>query len=154
VRKNNKENDFTSDPSSAECSSSDNNQEKTRKKATVLTSTSNREKKNRSRGGAIGQKATKAAIRVDENSKKRSEELNKIHLQLMESNNIAMKRLVEQQRATDTLTIAQAHAACQEKGDKDGADEMHAIMLQFARAARKRHLESANHPEVLELNSD
>jgi hypothetical protein len=43
---------------------------------------------------------------------------------------------------------------CQEKGDKDGADEIHAIMLQFARAARKCHLESVDHHEVLELNSD
>ena len=65
--------------------------------------------------------------------------MTKIHGQLKKSNKIAKKRLKEQQRATDAMSISQAHATCQDKGDQSGADEMHTMMLKIARAAGRRH---------------
>jgi hypothetical protein len=67
--------------------------------------------------------------------------LKDIRDQLKLSNKIARRRLNEQQRATDVITISQAHAACQNNGEKLGAREMHSIMLQMARAAAKSHVQ-------------
>jgi hypothetical protein len=75
--------------------------------------------------------------------------LKDIRDQLKLSNKNARRRLNEQQRATNVITTSQAHAACQNNGDKMGAREMHSIMLQMARAAAKSHVEMER-----ELSSD
>jgi hypothetical protein len=112
-------------------------------------STTARQDKNAARGGGPGKKATKEALLKEEKNEKKEKQLKDICDLLKLSNKIARRRLNEQQRATNVITISQAHAACQNNGDEMGAREMHSIMLQMARAAAKSHVELER-----ELSSD
>jgi hypothetical protein len=53
---------------------------------------------------------------------------------------VARRRLNEQTKATNVMTISQAYNVCQSSGDENGAREMHHLMLTMARAAARSHI--------------
>ena len=61
-------------------------------------------------------------------------------MELQLSNKIARRRLNEQTKATNVMTISQAYNVCQSSGDENGAREMHHLMLTMARAAARSHI--------------
>jgi hypothetical protein len=103
-----------------------------------------RDRKDAARGGGPGKKKTieaaAMAIVKDEQFFKKDKRLKEIQLELQLSNKIARRRLNEQTKATNVMTISQAYNVCQSSGDENGAREMHHLMLTMARAAARSHI--------------